>query len=90
MIRVLINKFTFMKDSKQSFKDLVKKMDSLEETQQGKLKGGFSTMSAATLFGYSPDNNCYNNCDRGCKTKEIYTHVSTKSIQQIKSPFDNL
>ena len=35
MIRVLINKFTFMKDSKQSFKDLVKKMDSLEETQQG-------------------------------------------------------
>lgn len=34
MIRVLINKFTFMKDSKQSFKDLVKKMDSLEETQQ--------------------------------------------------------
>ena len=43
MIRVLINKFTFMKDSKQSFKDLVKKMDSLEETQQGKLKGGFST-----------------------------------------------
>jgi hypothetical protein len=65
MIRVLINKFTFMKDSKQSFKDLVKKMDSLEETQQGKLKGGFSTMSAATLFGYSPDNNCYNNCDRG-------------------------
>jgi hypothetical protein len=42
MIRVLINKFTFMKDSKQSFKDLVKKMDSLEETQQGKLKGGFT------------------------------------------------
>ena len=40
-----------MKDSKQSFKDLVKKMDSLEETQQGKLKGGFSTMSAAALFG---------------------------------------
>jgi len=23
------------------------------------------------------------------KTTEIYTHVSTKSIQQIKSPFDN-
>ena len=33
-----------MKDSKQSFTDLVKKMDSLEETQQGKLKGGFSTI----------------------------------------------
>jgi integrase/recombinase XerD len=24
------------------------------------------------------------------KTTEIYTHVSTKSIQQIKSPFDDL
>ena len=24
------------------------------------------------------------------KTSEIYTHVSTKSIQQIKSPFDDL
>jgi integrase/recombinase XerD len=24
------------------------------------------------------------------KTTEIYTHVSTKSLQQIKSPFDNL
>jgi integrase/recombinase XerD len=24
------------------------------------------------------------------KTAEIYTHVSTKSIQQIKSPFDDL
>ncbi len=39
-----------MKDSKQSFKDLVKKMDSLEETQQGKLKGGFQ-QCPATLFG---------------------------------------
>ncbi|HSD08012.1 site-specific integrase [Flavobacterium sp.] len=25
-----------------------------------------------------------------CKTTEIYTHVSTKNIQQIKSPFDDL
>jgi uncharacterized protein YueI len=24
------------------------------------------------------------------KTTEIYTHVSTKNIQQIKSPFDDL
>jgi integrase/recombinase XerD len=24
------------------------------------------------------------------KTTEIYTHVSTKSIQQIRSPFDDL
>ncbi len=24
------------------------------------------------------------------RTTEIYTHVSTKSIQQIKSPFDDL
>ena len=27
---------------------------------------------------------------RSSKTTEIYTHVSAKSIEQIKSPFDNL
>jgi integrase/recombinase XerD len=27
---------------------------------------------------------------KSSKTTEIYTHVSTKSIQQIKSPFDDL
>lgn len=27
---------------------------------------------------------------RSSKTTEIYTHVSTKSLQQIKSPFDDL
>jgi integrase len=27
---------------------------------------------------------------RSRRTTEIYTHVSTKSIQQIKSPFDDL
>ncbi len=27
---------------------------------------------------------------KSSKTKEIYTHVSTKSIQNIKSPFDDL
>ena len=27
---------------------------------------------------------------KSSKTTEIYTHVSTKSIQKIKSPFDDL
>ena len=27
---------------------------------------------------------------KSSKTTEIYTHVSTKSLQRIKSPFDNL
>jgi integrase/recombinase XerD len=27
---------------------------------------------------------------KSCKTTEIYTHVSTKSLQKIKSPFDDL
>ena len=27
---------------------------------------------------------------KSSKTTEIYTHVSTKNIQQIKSPFDDL
>lgn len=39
-----------MKDSKQSFKDLVKKMDSLEETQQGKLKGGLYVFKLTWTF----------------------------------------
>ena len=29
-------------------------------------------------------------CHNSSKTTEIYTHVSTKNIQQIKSPFDDL
>jgi integrase/recombinase XerD len=28
--------------------------------------------------------------DSSIKTTEIYMHLSTKSIQQIKSPFDDL
>ncbi len=31
---------------KKSFKELVKKMESLQENQQGKLKGGFSSFSS--------------------------------------------
>lgn len=27
---------------------------------------------------------------KSSKTTEIYTHVSTKSLQKIKSPFDDL
>ncbi|MBL0073825.1 MAG: tyrosine-type recombinase/integrase [Bacteroidetes bacterium] len=27
---------------------------------------------------------------KSSRTTEIYTHVSTRSIQNIKSPFDNL
>ncbi len=29
-------------------------------------------------------------CYQGCKTTQIYTHVSTANIQNIKSPFDDL
>ena len=34
-----------MKNSKSNFKALVAKMDALKETEQGKLKGGFSILS---------------------------------------------
>ena len=53
MIRVLINKFTFMKDSKQSFKDLVKKMDSLEQHFAKNLKPqSFQNQGIALFFLY--------------------------------------
>ena len=42
------------------------------------LESGTDLRYIQELFGHSS------------KTTEIYTHVSTKSIQRIKSPFDDL
>jgi integrase/recombinase XerD len=42
-------------------------------------KNGAEIVTVSKLMGH--------NCS---KTTEIYTHVSTKNIQQIKSPFDDL
>lgn len=45
-----------MKD-KKSFKDLVSQMESLQENQQGKLKGGFSSYSATNSAAYKQMSN---------------------------------
>ena len=43
------------------------------------LKNGAEIVTISKLMGH--------NCS---KTTEIYNHVSTKNIQQIKTPFDDL
>lgn len=48
---------------KKSFKELAQQIESIQEDQQGKLQGGFASLS----MGYNEslaaaDNNCTNNC----------------------------
>jgi|GEM_PF-3545651 len=52
---------------KKSFEELVKQMDVLQESEQGMLKGGFSSFSAGhTAKGSSTNSGCVNvNCDCG-------------------------
>jgi len=38
-----------MKNLKKEFKDLVSKMDSLSEMEEGKLKGGFSSLKKSVV-----------------------------------------
>ncbi len=55
---------------KKDFKNLVKKMEALQEDQQGKLRGGFSSFSGATSSSVSANNcNCTNN-KAGCGQEE--------------------
>lgn len=59
-----------MNNSKSNFKELVAKIEALKETEQGLLKGGFTTAKAVSLQEDLADNNCGNTCERGCKVKE--------------------
>lgn len=43
------------------------------------MEGGTDIRIVQTLLGHS-----------NIKTTEIYTHVSTKSLQKVKSPLDDL
>ena len=48
---------------KKSFMELALQIETIQEDQQGKLQGGFTTFSMAfeESFG-DPTNNCTNNC----------------------------
>ena len=59
-----------MKKSTDLFGKLVEKIEVIQETQQGNLKGGFTSLSTMKSFDRVADNNCHNNCSHGCKTKE--------------------
>ena len=43
--------------NKKSFKELVKQMEVLQENQQGKLKGGFSSYSSSNFAAYKEKDN---------------------------------
>ena len=45
-----------MKNSKSNFKALVAKMDALKETEQGKLKGGYSVLPVVNVEKESESN----------------------------------
>jgi hypothetical protein len=53
-----------MKNSKKSFQTLVSKMEPLTENQEGKLKGGFASLSSLNIMTVDDKNKdkCNNNC----------------------------
>lgn len=64
-----------MKHSKSNFKAILAKMETLSETEQGKLKGGFTVLGSNSFNDANLDANyfqcsCTNNVPCG-KTKEI-------------------
>lgn len=44
----------------QSFKELVEKMEALQEDEQGQLKGGIATLDAKSSDLIDPNGNCGN------------------------------
>ncbi len=55
------------KNQNKKFQELVKKIETLKETEQGKLKGGFATLPAKTSDISDDNGNCGNcgNCACG-------------------------
>lgn len=53
------------KNHNQKFQELVKKIETLKEVEQGKLKGGFTVLSSAnlTVQGQNPTNYFQCTCD---------------------------
>ncbi len=76
--RDLLKEITFIDYSGLEEKSIVEKNDTNKETSN-LLESGTDLRYIRELLGHSSS-----------RTTEIYTHVSTKNIQQIKSPFDDL
>ncbi len=56
--------------TKKSFKELAKSIELLKEDQQGKLKGGFTTVSTS-MRDIQTSNNCLGgDCAAGCSIGE--------------------
>lgn len=47
---------------KKSFKELAQQIESLQEDQQGKLQGGFASLSTASSESLYQTDTCTNNC----------------------------
>ena len=53
------------KNQNQKFLELVSKMETLQENEKGKLKGGFTSLSGLVAEAAPLMNNCKNSCPKG-------------------------
>jgi hypothetical protein len=58
------------KNQNQKFLELVSKMETLQENEKGKLKGGFTSLSGLVAEAAPLMNNCKNSCPKGCVSAE--------------------
>ena len=58
------------KNQNQKFLELVSKMETLQENEKGKLKGGFTSLSGLVAEAAPLMYNCKNSCPKGCVSAE--------------------
>ena len=58
------------KNQNQKFLELVSKMETLQENEKGKLKGGCTSLSGLVAEAAPLMNNCKNSCPKGCVSAE--------------------
>lgn len=56
--------------TKKTFQELVKDIEVLQDSEQGKLKGGFTSISGISSIDDVLMNNCKNSCPKGCVSAE--------------------